>query len=163
MVHHRKKLRLEGYDYASDGVYFITILIQNRVHLLGDIADNKLCLSPAGEMLSQYWYELPQKHPHFELDDFVVMPNHFHSILIINNAPNNEKSVTLSQGIQWFKTVTTNAYIRGVKDSNWTPFVGKLWHRSFHDHIIRDERALHTLKMYIAQNPEKWIEDVLFS
>ncbi len=162
MEHHRKKLRLKGYDYSSEGVYFVTIIIQNRQCLLGDVYDNVLSLSPAGEMIAQYWLRLPQQYPQFELDDFVVMPNHFHAIIVIHDVAKDKKQVTLSQGIQWFKTVTTNAYIRGVKNHSWIPFIGKLWHRSFHDYIIRDERGLHNLKLYIAQNPERWHEDSLF-
>jgi REP element-mobilizing transposase RayT len=61
--------------------------------------------------------------------------------------------------MQWFKTMTTNAYIRGVKNDDWRPFPGKLWQRSFHDRIIRDGRELARIRRYIANNPAKWDED----
>jgi len=156
---HRKKLRLEGYDYASNGLYFITIYVKNGECLFGSIVDNRLLLFPAGEMIASYWQKLPLKYPCFSLDDFVVMPNHFHAIVLIDTKIHSP--INLSQGIQWFKTVTTNVYIQGVNHQNWTPFMGKLWHRSFYDHIIRDEKGYLTIKSYIALNPEQWIEDKL--
>lgn len=136
---HRKKLRLHGYDYSSNGAYFVTIYVKNGEYLFGDIVNNAITLLPAGEMIASYWQKLPLKYPSFSLDDFVVMPNHFHAIILIDTT--THLPVNLSQGIQWFKTITTNAYIQAVHHQNWEPFVGKLWHRSFYDHIIRDEKS----------------------
>ncbi|MCL4254079.1 MAG: transposase [Anaerolineae bacterium] len=159
MDKHRKILRLQGYDYTNDGVYFVTVLTHNRIHYFGQITHKIMHLSPAGQMIVTYWEKLPQKYPHFMLDDFVVMPDHFHALIAINHTFGNDKSIGLSQGIQWFKTVTTNAYIQRVKEAGWIPFDGKLWHRSYYDHIIRDENRLNTLKQYIALNPERWTEN----
>ena len=61
--------------------------------------------------------------------------------------------------VQWFKTMTTNAYIRGVKQSNWPPFPGRLWQRNYYERIIRDEAELNAARKYIAENPMKWVED----
>ena len=65
----------------------------------------------------------------------------------------------LSQVMQWFKTMTTNAYIRGVKNDGWRPFPGKLWQRSFHDRIVRDRDELDRIRRYIVNNPARWEED----
>jgi len=65
----------------------------------------------------------------------------------------------LSQMLQWFKTMTTNEYIRGVKQLNWKPFVGKLWQRNYYEHIIRNEKELQQKTDYILDNPSRWNED----
>lgn len=61
--------------------------------------------------------------------------------------------------IQWFKTMTTNEYIRGVKQSNWKPFIGKVWQRNYYEHIIRNEKELQQKTDYILDNPSRWDED----
>ncbi len=61
--------------------------------------------------------------------------------------------------MDWFKTMTTNAYIRGVKELNWPPFPGRLWHRNYFERIIRDERELNNIREYIINNPARWEED----
>jgi putative transposase len=63
--------------------------------------------------------------------------------------------------LQWFKTMTTNAYIRGVKEQNWPEFPGKLWQRSYHDHIIRGVSSGNMIREYILNNPSRWAEDQL--
>ncbi|MCL4253900.1 MAG: transposase, partial [Anaerolineae bacterium] len=131
--------------------------IQNGECLLGDVTNNQLVLSPAGHMVTDYWQRLEIQYPCFILDDFVVMPNHFHAIVLIDDL--HPEKISLSRGVQWFKITTTNAYIKGVNKSAWTPFSGKLWHRSFYDRIIRNEHELFAIKTYISQNPERWIED----
>jgi REP element-mobilizing transposase RayT len=155
----RKNLRLQEYNYSNAGAYFVTACTQHRACLFGDVIHNQLQLLPAGKMIAHYWQELPDKYPCFVLDDFVVMPNHFHAIIMIDSS--TLQAVSLSEGIQWFKTMTTNAYIQGVHGLGWTPFEGKLWQRSFYDHIIRDEQELFIITDYITQNPAKWIDDSL--
>ena len=83
----RKKIRLEGYNYSSNGAYFITICTQNRLHLFGEIVGQGLCscrLTQIGEVIEREWQSLPQRYPHIIFDNFVVMPNHVHAIIIIN-------------------------------------------------------------------------------
>jgi REP element-mobilizing transposase RayT len=87
------------------------------------------------------------------------MPNHFPGILILYS---NSPDTTVSRMMQWFKTMTTNAYIRGVKNNGWRPFEGHLWQRSFHDHIIRHEKSLNILREYIVYNPARWAEDKFY-
>ena len=70
---------------------------------------------------------------------------------------------SLSNVMQWFKSLTTRAYTRGVQEQNWEPFHGKLWQRSFHDHIIRSEAALNTLRAYTQQNPTRWESDEFYA
>jgi REP element-mobilizing transposase RayT len=68
----------------------------------------------------------------------------------------------LHRVVQWFKTMTTNEYIRGVKTLGWQPFDGKLWQRNYYEHIIRDERAYLTISKYIINNPAKWNDDKFY-
>ena len=150
----RKSPRLNGYDDTQAGAYFVSLCQQNRVSLFGEIADGELRLNAAGEMVCAWWERLPDKYPSLEIDHFVVMPNHFHGIVLLDG-----RQPGLSTAMQWFKAMTTNAYIRGVKEQGWTPFERHLWQRSFHDHIIRDERGLDMIRGYITANPARWNED----
>ncbi len=82
--HHRRSIRLKGYDYSQAGAYFVTICTQNRECLFGDIVDGEMMLNDAGQMVEQCWYDIPLHFPHAGLDEFVVMPNHIHGIVVIN-------------------------------------------------------------------------------
>jgi hypothetical protein len=70
-----------------------------------------------------------------------------------------QPNAALSQILQWFKTMTTNEYIRGVKQLHWKPFIGKLWQRNYYEHIIRNEENYERIFNYIATNPYHWAED----
>jgi len=92
--HHRRSIRLKGYDYSQAGLYFITICIKNRKCLFGNIANGKLTLNDAGQMIENEWIKLPQRFKNIQLHEYIVMPNHFHAILEIVRAtlvvaPNN--------------------------------------------------------------------------
>jgi putative transposase len=86
-IHHRRSIRLKGYDYSQAGLYFITICVQNRVCLFGDIiANGEMILNDAGMMVKNEWWKLSDRFNNIELHDYVVMPNHFHAILEIVGA-----------------------------------------------------------------------------
>ncbi len=157
----RKRLRFEGYNYSQEGLYFVTICVHNRELLLE--------VPHVSVMIEKYWTDVPNKYCHIILDDFVIMPNHFHGIIQIvgadlcvgpelnTNAPVNE---TLPRIMKWFKSQTTNAYLRGIRHDGWQPFNGSLWQRGYHDRVIRDEDELNTIRLYIQENPNKWQEDI---
>ena len=170
--HDRRSIRLQGYDYSQPGVYFITICTQGRACLFGEIAEGEMRLDEAGKVVERWWKELAIKFPSVEVDDFVVMPNHFHGIVSVVGAdlrvcpgevvPSNGGAhigAPLPKIVQWFKTMTTNEYIRGVKRSGWMPFAGRLWQGNYYEHIIRNEGDLHRIRQYIVDNPAKWAED----
>jgi len=125
--HHRHSMRLLGYDYAQVGAYFVTSVTKDRVCLFGEIFDGEMRLNDGGRMIEQWWFELNRKFSTVETDEFVVMPNHFHGIVVIAGVtvgadlrvgPNSEGAhagAPLPTIIQWFKTMTTNEYMRGVK------------------------------------------------
>lgn len=91
-IHHRRSIRLRGYDYSQAGAYFITICTQNRLHLFGEIVNNKMILNGAGKMVEQTWNEIPVFYDGFGVNEYVVMPNHFHGVIVVAGpraCPNN--------------------------------------------------------------------------
>ena len=85
--HHRRSIRLKGYDYSQAGAYFVTICTQDRECLFGDIVDGEMRLNDAGQMVHRIWNDLSVEYPDIEIDEFIVMPNHFHGIIVIVGAP----------------------------------------------------------------------------
>jgi len=82
-IHHRRSIRVKGYDYAQDGAYFVTVCAQDRRCLFGDVVSEKMKLNEAGRMVCDHWVNLNNRFPNIEIDEFIVMPNHFHGILIV--------------------------------------------------------------------------------
>ncbi|HMG15060.1 MAG TPA: transposase [Saprospiraceae bacterium] len=177
-IHQRRSIRLKGYDYTQSGMYFITLCIQDKDCLFGEIRNSEMILNEAGNMINKWWSKIPEKFINIELDVFQIMPNHFHAIIINNNTeganpcvrpevPNpgfvNNKKVSLSDIVQWFKTMSTNEYIKGVKIHGWVPFNGKLWQRNYYDHIIRNEKSYDKISDYIINNPYNWEEDRFYN
>lgn len=176
---HRRSLRLQGYDYAQAGAYFVTICTQEQACLFGEIVDGQMRLNPAGEMIRRVWTEIPAHVPDVDIDTFVVMPNHIHGIIVLtgftpvgaglvparDDSPNGGKAPTrgaptvLGNVVGAFKSRVTVEYIRGVKDRAWASFRGRLWQRNYYEHIIRDEASLQGIREYIANNPLQWTLD----
>lgn len=127
-------------------------------------------LNAAGKNIKSCWSQLGQKFPTIEIDAFVIMPNHIHGIIIIKDAtvgadlrvgPPNVRTgthagVPLPKMIQWLKTMSTNAYIRGAKTMGWLPFQRHLWQRGYYEHVIRNPDALNRIRQYIIDNPARW-------
>lgn len=82
-LHHRRSIRLQGYDYAQAGAYFVTICTQGRECLFGEIVDGQMRLNEAGKMAWNTWHEMPKHYPRVQIDAFMVMPNHIHGIVIL--------------------------------------------------------------------------------
>ena len=312
LKHHRRSIRLQGYDYSSAGMYFVTICVKDRECLFGEITDGQMHLSEAGQMVDRWWQKIPEKFPDIELGEYQIMPNHFHGIVINVGAnppvgvnprvypdnveqtvgadprvrPDNaeqtvgvnprvypddveqtvgadprvcpddveqtvgadprvcpdiddprvcpdisdttdgtdainvgehmgsplrandehsdradtqvrpyntnvehmdgadswvspyETNVEHMDGadntnhehlgsplytvVQWFKTMSTNEYIRNVKQNDWPPFNGKLWQRNYYEHIIRNEESYQRITDYIYTNPANWESDKLY-
>jgi len=152
----RKSLRLKNYDYSRCGLYFITICTHHRVKYFGEILENQFMPNRAGMMIKNRWCDMADRFDGLILDEYVVMPNHFHAILKI------EAKMLLGDIVGVFKSVTTNDYIKGVHDDDWFGFEKKLWQRNYYEHIIRDEKSYLTLSQYIQNNPSKWQEDRFF-
>jgi len=159
-THHRRSIRLKKYDYSQEGPYFITVCTQNRESLFGKILEEKMYLNPAGHMIRQIWDSLPSRFPNIKLDEFVIMPNHIHGIIILNRS--NEPH-SIAQICQAFKSITTNEYMQGVRHHFWRPFMKRLWQRNYWERVIRSEVELYFTREYVQDNPAKWASDKLFS
>ena len=158
----RKIIRLQGYDYSHAGYYFITICTQNRIHYFGDIIGTTLCGRPNNPhiMIESWLLELENKFADITLGPYVIMPNHIHVILQKDTTGDNT-GATLRDVIGWFKTMTTNEYIRNVRRGLYNPFHKKLWQRNYHEHIIKDENDYIRITEYIRDNPALWACDSL--
>ena len=182
--HHRRSIRLKGYDYTQAGAYFVTICTQHRECLWGDVIGDEMQLNDAGQMVKTNWDQLPQRFPTVELDEYVVMPNHLHGILVIVEraragtrpaptqgndvgatlvvAPNGagtSPASTLGDIVGAFKSLTTDEYIVGVHQRGWPHFDKKVWQRNYYEHIIRNDRELNAIRRYIQDNPKQWALD----
>jgi len=158
-IHHRRSIRLAGYDYSQAGPYFVTICVQDHECLLGKAADDGVSLKAAGEMVQRVWLELPDTYG-VACDAFVVMPNHVHGVVWLPEAaPPSAPPLTLPDIVHRFKSLTTARYRQGVLRDGWPAFNGRLWQRNYYEHIVRDDDDLARIRQYIADNPARWYED----
>ncbi len=159
---------MPDWNYEADGAYFITICVKNRKCILGEIINGKMELSGIGEMVQKYWDQIPEHFGNIQLDEFVVMPNHIHGIVVINNlrcvhcrdvACNVSTGNIMSRISPKPKSLST--IIRSFKSavSNWchkNNFAFFQWQPRFYERIIRDENELNQIRKYIRNNPIKW-------
>jgi putative transposase len=160
--HGRKAIRLQGHDYSQPGEYFVTMCTKDRENLFGRIEGEKMQLSEFGDIVSLSWKDLPNHYAQVQADEFVVMPNHVHCIIIITEPdpvgegpePSPTRRHPLSEIVRSFKTFSA----RRINESRRTPGV-PVWQRNYYEHIIRDERSLDRIRKYIVSNPENWVAD----
>jgi len=168
--HHRKSIRLPGYDYSQTGAYFVTIVTFQRECIFGKIVNNEMVLSDFGRIASECWRAIPEHFPFVELGAYVVMPNHVHGIIMITDgrgtiyrAPTIERTPTIEQ----FGKPTTGSLptiVRTYKAAV-TRQIGRehnangIWQRNYHEHIIRNEREMGSIWGYIEANPVHWQDD----
>jgi REP element-mobilizing transposase RayT len=143
----RKIIRLKQYDYNSTGYYFITFCIKDRLNLLGAIVDSKLKLSKEGIIVEKYILSIQEVYNNVQIDEFVIMPNHIHIIIVINT----KEDTKLSQILQQLKGKIT-------KELGYS-----IWQTRFHDHVIRNEKEYYCIKQYIQNNIMNWKDDRYFS
>jgi REP element-mobilizing transposase RayT len=184
-IHHRRSIRLKGYDYSQAGVYFITICCGNRICRFGSVVGNEMILNEYGRVAYIEWMKLTERFINFELDVFQIMPNHLHGIIVLNdhvvganlavvqndflNAENENDSYiragvnpapTIGDIVGGYKSLVANGCLKIYKSKNEP--MGKLWQRNYHEHIIRNEQSYQTISNYIINNPEKWNDDKFF-
>ncbi|MBI2919330.1 MAG: transposase [Chloroflexi bacterium] len=166
--YHRRSIRLPGYDYAQAGAYFLTIVAHDRECLFGEIVNGGMSPNSAGLAIESQWLNTPQLRPQAVLDEYVVMPNHFHAIVVIigerrgvlQYAPTQyaptfrSPSQTVGAIVRGFKSATTKR-INVVRVAPGLP----VWQRNYYEHIIRNEASLHHIRQYIANNPARWTFD----
>ena len=187
--HHRRSIRLKGYDYSQEGLYFITICCQDRAHLFGEIAIGEMSLNKYGEIAQKEWQNTSVIRDNVVLHEFVVMPNHFHSIIEIKFQKGNNQigkfqspSQTVGAIIRGYKI----AAIKKIKDNILSPDENingskgelqfaptaptekikeldfKIWQRNYYEHIIRNDQSYERISDYIRDNPKRWKEDKFY-
>jgi REP element-mobilizing transposase RayT len=178
-IYKRKSIRLRGYDYKQPGSYFVTICAQGRECLFGDIVNGEMKLNEYGKIADECWKWLFQQYAYLNMDEFVIMPNHFHGIIsLTDNDGSNSNSgsnvgagfprpsantqtqgavtaplqpIALGKIVSYFKYETTKR-INKIRN---TPG-HKLWQRNYHERVIRHENELNEIRQYVQDNPLKW-------
>ena len=164
-IHHRRSIRLQDYDYSQDGYYYITICTKNFVEYFGQIKNGEMKLSKIGHIVCDEWIKTPQIRQNVQLDEWVVMPNHFHAIVVIENdngighvgarrgVPLRQFGRSQSRSLSMIVNHFKSAVKRWCNKNNFPYFQ---WHRNYYERIIRDEIELYIKRKYIINNPLKW-------
>jgi len=167
----RRSIRLPDRDYSQPGAYFVTMVTHGRECLFGDVHHGELRLTDAGEIVWEVWNALPARYPQISLGAAVVMPNHFHGIIIINvmpavgaihelplrQAPSQRatrRRMTIPLVVGYFK-MNSAKRINEILDSRGMP----VWQRNYYEHIIRDQAEHNRIHLYIEANPVNWVMD----
>lgn len=152
-THHRRSIRLKGYDYGQEGTYFVTICTFNRECLFEEFPRLK-------RIVEKQWEIIPRRHENVLLDEYVIMPNHLHGIIVITDTASDAKATTragaspaptgkfVGAPLAGALSVTENINARG-----------KFWQRNYYEHVIRNEDDLNRIREYIVNNPARWAED----
>ncbi len=162
--HHRRSIRLHGFDYSQPGSYFLTVCTKDRALLFGTVVDGVMHLNDVGQIVESVWHAMPAIYPGVETDAFVVMPNHVHGILALTGG--RVAALGLDSDAEMGainRAPTLGTVIRGFKASI-TAAVNKhrgtmgepVWQRNYYEHIIRDEASLARIRQYILENPAQW-------
>lgn len=211
LIHHRRSIRLKGYDYSQRGAYFITLNCQNRLRRFGEVRNGLMCLNELGTIAHEEWINLAAQFPQCHPDEFQIMPDHMHGIIFLDDvgvtlAVTQEPPVTggssedldaeeiirihsgellsgqgapkghighgrpqgiaqtsslseagnktLGNIIGAYKSIVFNKCLEIFKARY--EIMGKLWHRNYYEHIIRDARAYVNIHNYIVNNPRNW-------
>ncbi|MDA8414334.1 MAG: hypothetical protein M0023_11190 [Desulfobacteraceae bacterium] len=176
-IHHRRSIRLQGYDYSQPGAYFVTICVHDRECLFGEIVDGVMVRNDFGRIVTEEWTRSAELRSEIELDNCVIMPNHFHGIVVISGNTDNgvqrgggqcrgdrpvaptmpgPRPKSLGAMMAGFKSAVTKR-INELRDAPGVP----VWQRNYYEHVIRDEADYNRIAEYISTNPQRWIEDKL--
>ncbi|HCE68289.1 MAG: hypothetical protein A2X82_18700 [Geobacteraceae bacterium GWC2_55_20] len=166
-IHHRRSIRLKNYDNSLSGAYFVTLCTFDRgcyfdqFHELRNIVDSQ-------------WRRIPDRFPSVALDEYVIMPNHFHGIIMIHGRdtprgyplcgyPDFEPSgkweqPSLGEIVGSFKSLCVNGWLKVIKEENINAR-GRFWQENYYEHVIRNEEEMDRIRQYIANNPLQWAFD----
>ncbi len=186
-VHHRKSIRLRGYDYSQAGMYFVTICTHDRTPLFGEIINGEMEMNEAGVIATDEILLSAKMRHNISFDEFIVMPNHMHGIITVGarctrpectrtecvrtestpkNAEGNEtgrvsgrvqRAPTIGDVVRGYKSAVTKR-INQLRNLPCAP----VWQRNYYEHIIRDEVAHLKIAEYIQTNPQRWQEDIYY-
>ena len=165
---HRRSIRLKGYDYTQVGAYFITVRTRGGHLLFGDIVGAKTHLTKVGDVADACWRDIPHHYPNVDLDEYIVMPNHVHGIVVLLGqdckgtacrAPTAEQfsrptPLSIPTIVRSFKAaVTRQVHLIHCFSK------ASLWQRNYYEHVIRDDTSLDRVRDYILTNPLRWALD----
>lgn len=167
--------RLPGWDYRSPGYYFVTICTRHFVPHFGEVVDGRVVLSPVGEIVAEEWLKTEKIRPNVSLDEWVIMPDHLHGIIVIHESD----SVETPQNVETPRrgVSTPGGGSRGLQPGSLGSIIGQFksictkriraaghpafgWQARFYDHVIRSDESLHEIRRYIRDNPLKWESDI---
>jgi REP element-mobilizing transposase RayT len=163
--HHRRSIRLRGFDYTSHGAYFVTIVTDGRRQLFGRIIGDEMRLNAAGRIVADEWQRSGELRSNVEIDAFVVMPNHVHGIVFLlrhdegtlRSAPTSSFGSIVPGSLPIVVRNFKGAVTRRLRAED--AFDGEVWQRNYHERVIRNERELQAIRQYIIDNPRQWALD----
>ena len=188
-LHHRRSIRLKDFDYRLGGYYFVTFATANLECLFGEIVDGQMVLNQFGEIARQEWLRAEEVREEVELDEFVIMPNHIHGIIIIKGAEAEEGTIVAKRARRRASLEMMGAFHRNARTADPPAPPGlqagslgaiisqfksicnkrinklrqtpqaQVWHRNYYESVITKEKALLRIRIYIAHNPQFWNRD----
>jgi REP-associated tyrosine transposase len=176
-IHHRRSIRMKGYDYSLEGAYFITICTHQRHNFFGEVENGTMQLNPYGIIASEQWIRLQKRFRQSNFEDYVIMPNHIHGIICIVRGVGEEfdqfspgSQPLRPYNIPYVTPGSLGAIVRAYKASvafRINAIRGSaappVWQQNYHDHIIRNENEFQQIKDYIEANPTTWMDDRLYA
>ncbi len=177
-IHHRKSIRLRGYDYSQAGMYFVTICTHDRTPLFGEIINGEMKMNESGVIATDEILVTAKIRHNVSFDEFIVMPNHMHGIITVGarctrpecvrrectpqNGQGSEAGLvqcapTIGDVVRGYKSAVTKR-INQLRNLPFAP----VWQRNYYEHIIRDEAAYVKIAEYIQTNPQRWQEDIYY-
>jgi REP element-mobilizing transposase RayT len=173
--HHRRSIRLSGYDYRRDGAYFVTICTRERVCVFGEVAGTGVRHSRRGLIAAHCWNEIPIHRPYVTLDEFVVMPNHVHGLFWIEAGLCRGDTCVAQEAVTRITPADERPHpaagsvgaVVGSYKAAVSREINRLrpgaardfWQPNYYEHIVRTDQALETIRHYIRTNPERWGAD----
>jgi len=164
-IHHRKSIRLKGYDYTQAGAYFVTVVTYHRDCLFGKIENEIMTLNDLGKIADECWRAIPEHFPFVELGAHIIMPNHLHGIVVIHDA--GRGAIYRAPTVEQFGKPTVGSLptiIRTYK-SAVTRIIGRehnatsIWQRNYYERVIRNEHEMGNIWKYVESNPAQWNDD----
>jgi putative transposase len=187
-IHHRRSIRLKGYDYSQEGLYFITINTKDRECLLGKIINAEMVLNDAGKIANECWLEIPKHFPNVIMHEYIIMPNHVHGIIELIRVDDIPDQIAKNVGTRHVVSLHNRDHNHGDNHNQFSkPIPGSIsviiqqykssvtrffnknnvshfsWQSRFYEHIIRNEKSHQQITDYTLTNPRNWQEDKFFN
>jgi putative transposase len=155
---YRKRLRYQGHDYRAPCTVHVTICTYSRQHLFGTVTPEGMRLNDTGHFVDSTLRSCHSDAEGIAIDTHIVMPDHLHAIIMLGTNPRVETTASIPDIVQRFKMKVMKSWPGGVRTRGWSPYDTHLWHRSYYDTLIENDRHLAHTRQYILANPARWIE-----